>query len=912
MKYLIALLILAFLTGCGGWGESETPVEIVSVDAKPAECELPKPEKFKVANRAVIDELTSCLRLQLDDGFKRVRGSHPGEFSLGEVKTIFRKGIFRGPDGVDIHRHWETIGLLLSFWDDQGRSVLTHKKASQILDWAERHADLVYRFWMQEKNLDKSLEWDLILSGLNAGEEFVDLISDKFRLKREDLEAAIDTALTVSSQVQGKPTKPAQEWIDSIRSLWNVKGLVLVDEYEQGTSFDISGHSLKELIRMAIRAGKLAKLTHRWAMERLLPAAIPPGIPDEWRRISEVVQSYFQNKLFDYVHLSDLQRAYYEVSRRVDYQGKAGPLYGLIPDLVRIAQRLSPYEYRFMGIHPQAYLPFLSEAEHLGADLVSAAKAFPDSCTRDFNCRVSIRQVAKHPVLKRLIFKGEYQYDGYSVSGKHPAKRWDSTISFHQVTTRATQRRLISKIFEAFDQDKDGLMPFSGDMNDGAKEVLNLSYTLLRFLTKEETPDPKERITPVPRPAFIKPDALYRSLGLVGDTWMPDSNVDGSLDKDEFFSATSLYQLIEDKATLGFMGEGGFDDLDGGTYFFSRPAFIDHLPKHIESTLPFMVPQLKAMGREVSDLFFHGLVELSPGPRQGKKIEYYPNNSQNHNPVVEVSDPVSASAALGPMAILTLMDRLMILCDKNEDDKLSWKEMDCAAPRMIGAGLYAVASRAVNIEAPVSDIAYLSLKMINESRLGMTIAKMILVGGSVKKLDFERIIDVVEKAKPQLMVKLAGSYLSLKLRNYSMLRAFNPVSPARPNPLNQLAEEKLRFLDENKDGKISDEELSKFHAVVIGDLYEYLEDFENNQALIGRIVERIFGEELKGQLTNADDLKLVVPLLVVLGTQLDSVLDENDEIYTDPAKILRVLAELLERDKPFEPLESRSEYFSWK
>src|SRR5262249_39942726 len=93
--------------------------------------------------------------------------------------------------------------------------------------------------------------------------------------------------------------------------------------------------------------------------------------------------------------------------------------------------------------------------------------------------------------------------------------------------------------------------------------------------------------------------------------------------------------------------------------------------------------------------------------------EYAQNGDQTLPRPKELTNYLRADAAVAPVAVLSLIDRLMVRCDANEDRLLDWKELDCAMPLLIEAGRRTLASRLIELDPLVQSGSELALQVLS-------------------------------------------------------------------------------------------------------------------------------------------------------------------------------------------------------
>jgi hypothetical protein len=82
-----------------------------------------------------------------------------------------------------------------------------------------------------------------------------------------------------------------------------------------------------------------------------------------------------------------------------------------------------------------------------------------------------------------------------------------------------------------------------------------------------------------------------------------------------------------------------------------------------------------------------------------------------------------------------MLDRLMIRCDSNEDEKLSWQELDCATPLLLELSIQVVNSGLLQLDPVLYDSLRLLLPQLQKPGIPTILAKLLLVNGHLKQLD---------------------------------------------------------------------------------------------------------------------------------------------------------------------------------
>jgi hypothetical protein len=243
---------------------------------------------------------------------------------------------------------------------------------------------------------------------------------------------------------------------------------------------------------------------------------------------------------------------------------------------------------------------------------------------------------------------------------------------------------------------------------------------------------------------------------------------------------------------------------------------------------------------------------------------------------------VDRSAGLAPAAVMVMVDRLMLRCDTNEDEKLDWLELDCVMPLLLEAGLQTISSELVSLDAPVHDGAKLLLDILKMKGVPFALAKILAVNGSVTtfnlNIDFKELVDHVDQV-------LTGNWENIA----RFISAQEDEQELTPETLSYwVYEAKKRYgkCDINKNDSLQGkEEWVCFTEQTFGSIVDTLAQISKvSSSLIEQIKDKKEMQTLK--------------LGLILGTQTEEVLNKLMKdlgVHSEPHKILTLLENVIHR-----------------
>ncbi|NBT59167.1 hypothetical protein EBT16_10330, partial [bacterium] len=487
-----------------------------------------------------------------------------------------------------------------------------------------------------------------------------------------------------------------------------------------------------------IRAGTL---TRKWLLQGGVPSEIPEGMAREWKELAQRTRDHFQSD-----HYADIPIDLFSWAlRNID---PTGNLALLAPDLVRICQRLTRDSEPHRGLHISGFLPFLDQSETLGDDFYQAGKQFSKE-----SWEITYREALRDPKLKKVALKGPMLFfSGTHTNKDKPFRQLDQKLRWSQVVSGLIKRKLITKVFEAFEREpKDGLIPYTKSNEEGLREPIDLAYAFLRFVAvgkqgsgKKEGAEETE--VQIPNQVIVKPGALSKVMGLIGDKWFPDGDGDGSLNAEEFFSVVQVYEDIQERAVQGsyamaaqryldFHTFGNRSSLDGVSStddLFVRREIISKVAEVFSFNSYFLEKALIELEEKKRESLFHSLFPIN---YEAQPVEVFKRIYSENTPKPELlTFLLKREDFMAPAAILTMMDRLLIRCDKNENAVFEWSELSCVAPLLLEAGNQTVESSLIDLDPGVNDASRFLLKFLQIKGVPFLLGRIALVTGSIRDI----------------------------------------------------------------------------------------------------------------------------------------------------------------------------------
>lgn len=883
MRRFVQICLILVLCGCGLLGEKEPPTATLKADTSLGSCNFPSKDDLTEPGRASVERLRAaidCAAQKVDQAFDKVQGATPGELTVAELRTLHRQKILDLPS--ELGDYWDDIGQVLPLFHPANRPALHRTHIKEILAWAWKHAPKVVRAQKIDYR-NKDLDWLVVDETIQSIDELLELLSSRFSLSFSQARATL-------AKIRDKhPRTVSEDALSTLEAAWILKSLILEDKNGAGIYSDLRSDGAIQVIRLGLESFRQSRETFHWGAREALPHAIPTALPQEWGKIATIWKRYFDEGSFAPIESQRLDWALKQLNPRSTLSQLAG-------DIVRVTQRLSPRDRVYGGLHPVGIAPLLDEAARVAADLVAIREAFP-ACETAYQCRLPLRVASAHPILSKVAFKGGVNYWMYSDDSKPvPEKRLDYPLQWEQTAVRLVHRRLFHRVFQAFDRNHDGLIPLEGQKMEELEETFDLAYTFLRFIAVENRKPQKEgeKEEQLPQLVVVKPGPLYKVLGLIGDRWMPDGNRDKALDAEEFFSVLKVYEDIQERARSASYSLGSAKRYlrlkDWTPYFsyadtvFSRHEYIRALGRSLGRVFPSLREELKSVPSLTHESLYHALIGL-PNRDSIEVREQGPPSASETDAIKTLHHYVSDSDSLGPAAIFNVLDRLMVLCDRNEDDKLDWRELDCAVPLVLDGAFQTVNSSLIELDPGTFDGARVMLSFLQMPGMPLTLAKLIVANGSIKDFRLEK-----------EMGEIANWADTDMIATFDDLARF-VGAPLEATPAAFAAwrlEARRRFGGCDKapqDGKIQGkEEVSCLALEVL--------------KRVAMTAAKVFGGELtpvaEAQLKELEASQ-IVRLGVALATQAPGVLDPIFQTYkltAAPRKILFILEEIIRRGRP--------------
>lgn len=843
------LSLAFFLSSCGLLSESEPDTATIHAEESAPGCELITAKRladYKKVTESEIQSSIRCLDEKLDYAFDKLQGSIPGELSIPELQNLVRKKILKLPN--EIEDWWSDIEIGLPLFHPEGRAAIARSTGKEILKLAKAHAGLYLEILRshQEKN---DIEWLERPSTWEALEAWTSLISSKFRLN-------LSQALHFARHSDSK----------QIEAAWLLKNTVLISDGE-GDREDITGENIKKLLVTGIRSARAIPHFLQWTVARLVPQSLPAELESESVAFAEIWKTYFRENRFSPIDTGLLSWSLEQLDRR-------SQLFSLTGDLVRVSQRLSPKDRRYSGLHPIGLLPLLDQIPRVVRDMREAAPSF-GACEYEYQCKVSLRKALTIPSLGQIALKGSQEFYFFS-DPSVPTKRLDFPLRWSVAKERFLERALITKLFSVFDQDQDGLLSLEAESVEEIRDTMDLAFTFMRFISLENTaPAQSVEEQKVPGLVPIKPGPLSRALGLIGDRWMLDGNNDKKLNAEEFYSVVKIYNEIHEKAQSTYWGITAprffkKEQFDYSESVFKRKDFIKDLSESLFSRFPHLKSEIEGESPLSIESLFHALIGI---PKRAP-IQVY---SQQSDTKVTITHYLEGADTLAPVAVITILDRLMLRCDSDENGLLDWRELDCASPLLLEGGLQTVSSSLIDIDPGPHDAARVLLSFLQSPGIPFTLGKLLIANGAVRTLqldkDFQSLmkwIDTDMKITWDDLAKfVAGREYPIKAHRLWLKEAIR----------------RYETCDLDKNGLLQgDKEISCFTEISVNKILKTLADVGGAQA------QSVLIED-------SPTIRVGLCLATQPQKQVDSLLYSLD-VHSSPGRILNLLEEIVRRSVP--------------
>ncbi len=906
MRSVLGLILFVAVAGCSLVGEKGPGPKIVDNEPKIGGCDFPARDSFvplRNASRGTLYQTLDCTKEKLDSAFAQIKGKRPGEISVSELRTLYNAGLLKLDSlaQYETDASWEWLGELIATLHPDGRPAISQQAAHRILEILRGQVPL-FRDWMETETDGRDFPQDRIIElidrTLPAVQSLFDLLSPNWSLSLGRMRELISGSEPLLRKFPGLDEIQIRDVNEKVEAVWILKSFLLADPLGQGVRSDLRLDEIQRFLRTSLQIASQLPATKRWGLSHLNLGKIPADLPTEWGTAMRGLEQYFLDGQFTSIDSEILAWAL----KRLNVKGISADL---ASDLVRLSQRLYPFGQR--GLHPRSLIPLLNQAQPLATKLIAAASDFPADCEPGFNrCLVTLRTALKSPTLKRIALKGQPNY-WRNEYAKLPLERpLDGLLDFFDVTGRLAKQLMVEKIFATFDADGMGKLPLKGVYQEDLKSTLDLTYTFLRFLSAGSTSsrpstDRLKQEEAVPEIMTLKPSSLYGLMGLLGDRWMPDGNRDNALDAHELFSVVQFYE--EHAVTASRLAYSYRLQVPRyiPTVLVENPnemwrlhdssnALVDRT-RFVRSLYPEFLAQEKAhhlffskVTTETMESLFHGLVSTTPR-RPVKVYAYSSGSSAPQESLLE--NYVSVSEAQAPAAVLVAMQKLDLACDKHEDMKFDWRELDCVTPLLLEASLNIVTSAMVEMEPGVYDLSRVLLSFLQRPGIPLSLAKFVLVSGSFIKPFKSLLNDLDQWLKPKAFL----DWTTLG----AWVQSMQKKGELTVEELNQLGKDNFLICDvEAQDGELKGgKEMDCATKLAVSQLTDSASTLFGNEAPKGAIEKFLILVQTE-----------VMRVAIEFGLQRPEVIAEflaGSPLYSSKAKILGILEELLRRGQPLPP-----------
>ncbi len=953
--------------GCSLFREKELDGKEVKRDEteiSAQNCDVIPPNGFDEHNAGVVlPRSLDCLQKIVDEAFNSVRGQTENEISVREVEALHRRGVV--DLGIEESDQWRALEGVISLLDPAGRPVIQKKRIDGLIQILREYAGLYARNAEKLLNSPSEVPDSERLLLVQLTDRFAAFFDGQGKVSSEQIQEIISyLAKKATEAAAEKNETPLFSWPMGREREWAAAVFTLKDlliSNDSGRAV-LEAKGLARLFRLASRVAAEMSLSAEWLKNSGNPLVMPGAeMRGEWERVGKIVQSYFNDHRFQTLSADQFRWA---AATLMPDSGIGDSL----NDVVRLTQRLTPAEKRKNGIHAIGIAPLFDVLPLIYDDLKDATRAFGhcplpeqlrerkrenDRLLKErrydemfaMGCEITLRDALRgpSPQLRSVALKGNLNWpdmrqvsrDG-SNNTDSPVRRLDATFNWDSVTERMIQRRIIGRVFNAFDRDGDGRILIPARPDDEKREILDLSFALLRLISsQEEGRDPSDPFggqleartrSHVP----VKPAALASVVGLIGDRWSSDGDQDGQLNADEFFTIVSTYMAIQSAAdqvasslksdlkTLRtphqndprwFISETDWRyfpdpitralfDADWSTdWVYRRSRLIGALSERgYEYSLPAIQDDLRAIPPEQRLSLFHALIG---SPEQPASL-YRSNAVFNFN--IDTSGPTSSTLVgtlsegpvllrqyskvgdvLAPTALLVLLDRMMMLCDRDEDGALSWSELSCATPLVVGAGRGVVTSELVNLDPGVHDGSQILLQFLSQPGFPQRLAKVLLMNGSVReqRLTMAELASATEGAKigwPQI-AKLIGMP--------------EGATPAQANLWATEARSRYQRCDANANDRIDGEGEQKcLTDSLLKQTLELLKQLVRQEGISESVAHGLLD-----QFVQVDLIRIAFIFATLDDSEMDRIFERNPNLRSSTAKILQVLEDAIRRSK---------------
>lgn len=714
MKRVIIILTL-LISACSAVNEKESNAPVIMASAKPASCAFPK--DFETAEN--VSSAIDCLQMNLDNAFQSLQGKTPGELSVAELKRLQEAGLLEFE--VTDPNQWNGIAGLVSMVHPEGKDAISQNETGRFLTWLKTKSATIAKLATADKYRGNKapLQPEFFRELTQFSKELIGFLSDKGALSLEQADSLLALAQTNRKEAD---LSRATQWLPAF---WKLKALLLESTRAEDK---IVGQSLKKFLSMAVTLAQTADKTYQWWDTNFHPRYTPDSIENEWKTGLEIAKDYFRN-----THTFDLNND--ELRAQVRVLMPEAELGERIPDLAKASERLLSHKgERSYGIL-YGLLHLFEGADQVARELRPIARYFAP-CAQSENCPVLARRALTSPTLRPLTMISSQDWNRQAMaglSGSALPRRRDNSIQWKTVLKRMLERAVIRNLFRAYDKNNDGAIPYVAKTPEDLNEATDIAYTIISLASSPIGTESKADAIPL----VIKPSAVVSAVGLVADKWILPGNGNGEIDVNEFYAALKIYEDISFIAHNSTISIPAYTkDANNAqklatqiqdTVYVERPVFIKNIGNVYERELPYLKP------------VFHELEKKSGGaaallnnivPQHSEPIWAYQIGSEKSEAKI---DYLEKADTLGPVAILVLFDRLIVKCDKNEDELFSWSELQCVAPLALEAGRQVLATDILPLDKVTAGSAEMGLETLGKRGLPIALAKVVLLNGALNR-----------------------------------------------------------------------------------------------------------------------------------------------------------------------------------
>ena len=318
-------------------------------------------------------------------------------------------------------------------------------------------------------------------------------------------------------------------------------------------------------------------------------------------------------------------------------------------------------------------------------------------------------------------------------------------------------------------------------------------------------------------------------------------------------------------------------------------------------SLPFIQSELNQLKPETDYSLFHGLIGNPSQPANlyrtnAEAVWVAPPHSESGTAyVMQMQGTVSEGPVvlrkyakpgdvLAPTALLLLLDRMMMICDHDENGTLSWSELTCAAPLVISAARGVVTSELVDLDPGVHDGSRVLLEFLSQPGFPQKLAKVVLINGGVKE----------QKISPQA-VSQALSQVKIGWPQIATLIGM----PEKSNPIQaqlwvEEAKSRYQACDLDHDNLIrGDAEQKCLTDLLLVQAQKLLTQIANLEGVPEAVAQALYQN-----LIQSDLIRLTFLFSTVSDSDLDQTLSNFPEMSSGVGKVLQVLEEAIRRSQP--------------